>query len=1007
MNKKRLFVLVSIIAILAMAIPAFAQGTSSQLAQPAQTKTSSEVYIVQMIDSPAVAYEGGIAGYKATQPAAGKKIDPYDPNVVKYVGYLKDKHDQALNAVGAKGNKLYDYVFSLNGFAARLTPAQVEAVKKQAEVVFVWKDELRQATTDNSPEFLGLTEEGGLWDMGIKGEDVIIGVIDTGIWPEHPSFSDRTGTNPNGKPGKLDYQQVPGWHGKCVPGEMFNASNCNQKLIGAQYFYAAWGKDGITNDYLSTRDHDGHGTHTASTAGGNANIHATILGTEFGTISGIAPRARIAAYKALWNDLGGYTSDLAAAIDQAVADGVDVINYSIGSSGTSIGPDDISFLFAARAGIYVATSAGNAGPDPSTIGAPATVPWVTTVGASTQDRSYIGSVVLGDGSEYFGTTITQGTGDLPIVDAEDAGDELCGPDALDEDLVSGNIVLCKRGKYNRADKSLAVYMAGGAGMVLYNANDEQSKDTDNHWVPSVHINNTDGLAVKAYIDAEGDDATAHINHGVRTDTPAPWMTDFSSRGPNGQSFDILKPDITAPGLNILAGNSPNPYLGAPGQLFQMIGGTSMSSPHVAGVFALLKQAHPTWSAAMAKSALMTTAYQSVMKQDGVTPADPFDFGAGHLNPNPSVDPGLVYNAGWNDYLAYLCAIDPSVFANPAVTCGNLAAAGYSLDPSNVNLPSLAIGALAGTETLTRKVTSVTPGNTDYHVTVEAPAGLTVTVDPEDLNLNFAQTKSFNVTFEVADVGLLNSWVFGSLTWSDGSHDARSPFAVRPVALAAPVEVFGSGEAGSLEYDVAFGYDGTFATENHGLEPAALQTGTVIDDPENDFDTAYDTCDFDSVFPYECTGITWHEVLIPAGTVHARFSLFDDYVDGETDDLDLYVYFDDGTNPGVEVGSSGSGTSAEQVDLSDPDPGTYRVAVHGWQTDGPDANYTLFSWAVGPDNSNFTVTAPAAAVLGTSETVTIDWTGLTPDTKYLGAVSYSDGVNPLGLTLIDVNVPPAP
>ena len=278
--------------------------------------------------------------------------------------------------------------------------------------------------------------------MGVKGENVIIGVIDTGIWPEHPSFSDRTRSNVNGKPGKLDYLQVPGWHGKCVPGEMFTAANCNQKLIGAQYFYEAWGRAGITNDYLSARDHDGHGTHTASTAGGNAGVSATILGNDLGTISGIAPRARISVYKALWNDQGGYSSDLSAAIDQAVADGVDVINYSIGSSGIGIGPDDISFLFAQRAGIFVAVSAGNDGPGAPTIGSPAGSPWLTTVAASTQDRAYIGSVVTGDGVEYFGTSITSGTDELQIVDAADHGDELCGPGNLEE-TVAGKIVLCK------------------------------------------------------------------------------------------------------------------------------------------------------------------------------------------------------------------------------------------------------------------------------------------------------------------------------------------------------------------------------------------------------------------------------------------------------------------------------------------------------------------------------------------------------------------------------------
>lgn len=994
MRHNKLFLLISLIVILAMAAP-----VSAQVNPPASgvsvNKLSGDVYIVQMKDSPVIAYEGEILGFKATKPAAGKKIDPLSSDVVKYAGYLKDKHDKSLLAVGASGKKLYDYVFSLNGYAARLTASQLAAVKLQPGVAYVWKDELRKPVTDNSPDFLGLTAEDGLWDLGIKGENVIIGVIDTGIWPEHPSFSDRTAANPNGKPGKLDYQQIPGWHGKCVPGQFFTAANCNQKLIGAQYFYEAWGKSGITNDYLSARDHDGHGTHTASTAGGNAGVKASILNNPMGTVSGIAPRARIAVYKALWNDQGGYSSDLSAAIDQAVADGVDVINYSIGSSGIGIGPDDISFLFAQRAGIFVAVSAGNEGPGASTVGSPAGSPWLTTVAASTQDRTYLGSVLTGADMQYFGTSITAGTAELQIVNAADYGDEMCGPGELDE-AVAGKIVLCKRGVYARVDKSYAVWMAHGAGMVLYNATDTQTLDTDNHFVPSVHINYTDGAAIKAYIASEGEAANAQLFPGSYTGTTAPSMADFSSRGPNGQSFDVIKPDITAPGVNILAGNTPTPYIGAPGQLFQMIGGTSMSSPHIAGIFALLKEAHPDWTAAMAKSAIMTTAYQAVTKEDGSTPADPFDFGAGHVDPNKAVDPGLVYNAGWNDYLAYLCAVDPS-WVSPA-TCSSLKGAGYSLDPSQMNIPSIAIGELAGIETVKRTVTSVFKGSATYNAEIEAPAGVEVEVVPSSFTLTYGMKQSFDVAFTVTDAAVLNEFSFGSLTWSDGTHIVRIPIAVKPMALAYPGEVYGSGVEGMLDFNVTFGYSGVYSAEPLGLAPATMEPENVLDDPANDINAALETCDWSS-FPYQCTGITWHRVLIPAGANYARFQLFDDFTDGE-DDLDLYVWGEDGF-----YGSSGSGTSAERVDSYMPGPGYYEIAVHGWGADGPDANYTLFSWVVGPDMGNMTLSAPSAATLGATEPVTINWAGLDPDQKYLGAVAHNGPAGLIGLTLLNVDTMP--
>ena len=376
----------------------------------------------------------------------------------------------------------------------------------------------------------------------------------------------------------------------------------------------------------------------------------------------------------------------------------------------------------------------------------------------------------------------------------------------------------------------------------------------------MHINFTDGSAVKAYITSEGELATAQIFAGSYTDTIAPSMADFSSRGPNGQSFDVIKPDITAPGVNILAGNTPTPYIGASGQLFQMIGGTSMSSPHIAGIFALLKQAHPEWTAAMAKSAIMTSAYQAVTKEDQLTQADPFDFGAGHVAPNAAVDPGLVYNVTWNGYLGYLCTADPSWIA-PA-TCNALKVLGVSLDPSQLNLASLAIGELAGTETLIRKVTNVTPGTpATYTVSVEEPLGVEVAVVPAEFTLAYGASQAFNVTFTVTDAAVLDEFAFGSLTWSDGVHNVRSPIAVKPMALAFPGEVQGYGTDGMLDFDVTFGYSGVYNAEPLGLTPAVMEPENVLDDPANDINTALATCDWSS-FPYQCTGITWHMVTIP-------------------------------------------------------------------------------------------------------------------------------------------------
>jgi hypothetical protein len=830
--------------------------------------------------------------------------------------------------------------------------------------------------------------------MEVVGEDVIIGIVDSGIWPEAMSFTDRTGTNPNGKEGKLDYHQIPGWHGKCTPGEAFNASMCNQKLIAAQYFNAGYGGNaGIDAthpwEFNSPRDYNGHGSHTASTAGGNRGVPAEIDGVDLGTISGMAPRARIAAYKALWSredalQSSGYTSDLVAAIDQAVADGVDVINYSIsGALDIFNDPVSISFLFAADAGVFVATSAGNSGPEASTVAKNG--PWMTTVAAGTHDRFYEGTVTLGDSSVYSGASIdSRGAGPTDLVYSADvglAGEDptevrLCYPGTLDPALVAGKIVVCDRGTIARVDKSLAVMMAGGIGMILANVV-PSSLNADVHSVPTVHVDDVDGAAIRAYADAGG--GTATLTGGVIQQIEAPVVAAFSSRGPAlAGDGDLLKPDIMAPGVDVLAAVAPP---GNGGWNFNFYPGTSMSSPHIAGIAALIKSAHPDWSPMMIKSAIMTTASTETNLGNPI-PDDPFGYGAGQVVPNSAYDPGLVYDAGWLDWLAFLCETSSAV--SPG-TCTYLESIGFSLDPSDLNYPSIAIGALAGIQTVPRTVTNVGPAGT-YNVSVDAPPGIDVTVDPASLTLPEGASATYWVTFTANPSVEYDAYTFGSLTWSDGPHDVTSPIAIRPVQIAAPAELQGAGTDGSLSFDVQFGYTGDYTAAPHGLEAALMTTGYVEDDPGNSF------------VPFG-PGTTLHMINVPTGSAYARFSLFDDYTDGN-DDLDLYVYY-----PwGGWAGGSGSFASAEQVDVAFPPPGYYYVFVHGYETDGPDANYYLFSWSVSatPGGSLTVDSAPASAVVGAIGTIDVSWSGLAADTKHLGAVSHSDSVGVFDLTLIAVD-----
>ena len=944
--------------------------------------TKTGTYIVRMSEDPATAYTGGIAGFPATKAAKGQKIDPDSPTVAKYKDYLASRHDAALASVG-DGNKLYSYGYVFNGFAAKVSDAQALKLAQTPGVLSVARDEVRVMDTATTPAFLGLTGPTGFWATKATGENVIIGIVDTGIWPEHPSFSDRTGSNGNGsQDGKLSYQQIPGWHGKCVPGTEFNASNCNQKLIGARFYNAGQGGDaGITEqfpgEFNSPRDYNGHGTHTASTAGGNQGVATTDGAAVFGAINGIAPRARIAAYKALWQQAdgtgSGTSSDLVAAIDQAVADGVDVINYSISGSRTNFrDPVEIAFLYAADAGVFVATSAGNSGPATSTVAHPS--PWLTTVAAGTHNRDGTGSVTLGNGAVYNGASLANAVGSTPLIDSQAAG--LAGADAekvrlcyaavdnagvavLDPAKVAGKIVVCDRGVIGRVNKSLAVKAAGGVGMVLLNTS-PNSINADFHSVPTVHLHHTDRPAVKAY--AALSSPTAAIAQAVIVTTAAaPFTAAFSSRGPLLASGSLLKPDLIAPGQDVLAGVAPP---GNNGKLFDLYSGTSMSSPHVAGLAALMKQLHPDWSPMAIKSALMTTG-GDVLDGANTSATVIFRQGAGHVRPNNAADPGLVFDSGFADWLGFLCGTQL-----PAAFCTD---AGVPvLNPSNFNGASIAMGALAGSQTVTRTVTNVGSSAETYTPVVTGMAGVTAAILPASLTVPKGGKATFTVQFTSTTTAALNAYTGGQLTLTgDKGHSVRLPMVVRPVALAAPAEVNGS-------YNVTFGYSGPFTATPRGLLPASTQPGSLATNQTKDF-----------------------SVTVPAGATYARFSLFNANV-SQASDLDMEVYR--GAMPGgTLVGSSGSGTSDEEVSLLNPTAGVYTVRIIGFAVPVGAANFTLFSWALGTANEgNMTVTAPATATLGGSGTITLGFVGLATGTKFLGSIVYGGATGMPNPTILRVD-----
>ncbi|KAF3434691.1 hypothetical protein FNV43_RR21776 [Rhamnella rubrinervis] len=704
---------------------------------------------------------------------------------------------------------VYDTVF--HGFSATLNPDQVASISKHPSVLAVFEDRRRQLHTTRSPQFLGLRNQRGLWSDSDYGSDVIIGVFDTGVWPERRSFSD------------LNLGPVPTrWKGVCETGSKFTARNCNRKLVGARFFSkgheaagnAAGPIIGIneTIEYRSPRDADGHGTHTASTAAGRYAFKASMAGYASGIAKGVAPKARLAVYKVCWKNAGCFDSDILAAFDTAVNDGVDVISISIGggdgvASPYYLDPIAIGAYGANSRGVFVSTSGGNDGP--SGMSVTNVAPWLTTVGAGTIDRNFPAVVILGNGRKLSGVSLYAGApleGKMyPVVYPGKSGllsASLCMENSLDPNLVRGKIVICDRGSSARVAKGLVVKKAGGVGMILANgASNGEGLVGDAHLIPACAVGSDEADAVKAYVSSTArPTATIDFQGTVLGIKPAPVVASFSGRGPNGLNPEILKPDLIAPGVNILAAWTD--AVGPTGldtdmrkTEFNILSGTSMACPHVSGAAALLKSAHPDWSPAAIRSAMMTAATvvnnqnQPMTDESTGKPSTPYDFGAGHVSLDRAMDPGLVYDITTNDYVNFLCAIGYGPKLIQVITRSPVNCAAKKPLPENLNYPSIAAlfsSASVGktSKVFIRTVTNVGVPNAVYRVEIQSPKGVAVTVKPSKLVFTAAVKKrSFlvTVTADSRNVKLGDSGaVFGSFSWTDGKHVVRSPIVVTQI-----------------------------------------------------------------------------------------------------------------------------------------------------------------------------------------------------------------------------------
>ncbi|XP_014497126.1 subtilisin-like protease Glyma18g48580 isoform X1 [Vigna radiata var. radiata] len=738
-----------------------------------------------------------------------------------------DSHYNLLTSVlgseeKAKEAVIYSYNRHINGFAAMLEEEEAADIGKNPNVVSVFLSKKHKLHTTRSWEFLGLHRNGknSAWQKGNFGENTIIANIDTGVWPESESFSDE------------GYGPVPSkWRGGNVcqfNKFLSNKTNlCNRKLIGARFFNKAYeAYNGPLVARLQTaRDLMGHGTHTLSTAGGNFVPGASVFAVGNGTAKGGSPRARVAAYKVCWDladPSGCYGADMLSAIDQAIDDGVDLINLSVGGfhdvSPEGILTDEVSIgaFHAISNNILLVASAGNDGPDSGSVVNVA--PWVFTIAASTIDRDFSSTLIINNNQQIEGASlfvdlppnqafslILSTDAKLPTATFRDA--QLCRAGTLDPRKVNGKIVSCSREKIKSVVEGQEAKSAGAKGMVVRNQPQQGTtleaephvftavgapaphpppkpkKITKHTTFTEFQIADTDPFKSGATIKM----SPARTLFGRK---PAPVMASFSSRGPNKMLPAILKPDVTAPGVDILAAYSE--FASAStlltdnrrGFKFNVMQGTSMSCPHVTGIAGLIKTRYPKWSPSAIKSAIMTTAttLDNTKRKihDGFvkTVADPFAYGSGHVQPDLAIDPGLVYDLGLTDYLNFLCASGYNQQLISALNSHKTFICSGTHSVTDLNYPSITLPNLGlKPVTITRTVTNVGTPST-YTASVQL-LGYNISVVPSSLTFSkTGEKKTFKVTVQASSETKRRTYEFGELRWTDGKHIVRSPITVK-------------------------------------------------------------------------------------------------------------------------------------------------------------------------------------------------------------------------------------
>lgn len=949
-------------------------------------------YIILLQDRPTATYRGGIEGYESTE--AG--VDA----VLAYAGYLEGVQQAFVADVSAVLGRdvkmLQSMQFGLNGVVIEMEPAEALRVAQMREVSHIEREQIYEITTDVGPTWIGapFAWDGTATGTPVLGDGIVVAVLDSGVNYDHPSFAetDKYGYTIQNPMGDGVY------FGACDPSnvEQYDPNaTCNGKLIGAY-------DSNLESPVLPNgEDENGHGSHTASTAVGNfidAEVEGPALAEPLmAELSGVAPHANLITYDVC--SLNGGQSCSGASIVGAVdgvafniqVDGIPIqaLNYSI-SGGIDPYNDtvELGFLNLSDLGVVVAASAGNGGPGPSTLGHQG--PWLISTAASTHPRAYENNLIdMAGGSapaDINGAGVTDGYGPAPIVYAGDFSNGDPDPEQcltpFPPGTWSGEIVVCDRGSIARVAKGQNVLAGGAGGFVLANI-DAQGEAIvgDFHYLPGVHIGDSDGDVLRAWLAANPvGSLTATISGYIVTQDPnnGDVMAGFSSRGPNS-FLDVMKPNVTNPGVSILAAVADSGD-GHPSSApeFSFLSGTSMSSPHTAGSAALMAEAYPDWSPHEIISALMLgTTIDNVREEDGVTPVDPFDVGAGRVQILNSMQTGLVLDETTADFEA----------ADP----------GEGGDPRTLNQASFMNSACLQACSWSRTLTNPTDQAISWTASFDLPAGVAGTADPASFTIPAGGTQDIMVTVGVT--GAPNGeWQHGRLlldTDATDISDAHMPISVLPTGGALPevLDIVTRRDAGSVMTPEIVSLEVTELTiEALGLTPAVVVNESLPVDPTNGD-------------PYDDLSQVYYDIItVPAGSARLVAEIYA----SDAPDMDLYWGFDTNGNgmpdASEELGSSTTPEFIEYLNLDDPAPGDYWVLIQNWAGSGDPED--AWSASYGYVNGGYLmVDGPTSVPAGEPYQLTVFWNdeAMEAGDKYYGAFTIgTDPANPGNIGRIDID-----